>query len=132
MENKQKHLEFIQDLIERMSGNSFLLKRWGVTLVTALIALGTKEKDINTLLISFIPVGVFWILDGFYLYKERLYRSLYEKIRKLTDSEIDFNMNTDEFIGGKNSWIKAIFSTTLIIFYLTLILSMLLVIAFLK
>lgn len=83
MENKQKHLEFIQDLIERMSGNSFLLKRWGATIVTALIALGTKEKDINTLLISFIPIRVFWILDGFYLYKERLYRSLYEKIRKL-------------------------------------------------
>jgi hypothetical protein len=132
MENKHKHLEFIQDLIERMSGNSFLLKRWGVTIVTALIAIGTKEKDLNTLLISFIPVGVFWILDGFYLYKERLCRSLYEKVRNLTESEIDFNMNTYEFVGGKNSWVRAIFSTILIIFYLTLILSMLLVIIFLK
>lgn len=63
MDNKQKHLEFIQDLIERMAGHSFLLKRWSATLVTALLALGTKEKDIDTLLISFIPVSIFWILD---------------------------------------------------------------------
>lgn len=32
MENKQKHLEFIQSIINRMAGHSFLLKGWGVTL----------------------------------------------------------------------------------------------------
>lgn len=132
MENKQKHLEFIQDLIERMSGHSFLLKKWGVTLVAALLTLGSKEKDTDTLFISFIPVAIFWILDGFYLFKERLYRTLYEKVRKLQELEIDYNMNTNEFIGGKNSWIRSIFSKTLIIFYLTLILSMILVLLFLN
>lgn len=132
MENKQKHLEFIQVLIERMSGNSFLLKRWSVTLVTALIAIGTKERDINTLLISFIPVIIFWVLDGFYLFKERLYRSLYEKVRKLMESEIDYDMNPDRFIGNNNSWIMSIFSKTLVIFYFTLIFSMILAIVLVR
>ncbi len=32
MEQKIKHLEFIQAAINRMAGNSFLLKGWTVTL----------------------------------------------------------------------------------------------------
>lgn len=132
MENKSKHLEFIQDSIERMASHSFSLKRWGVTIVTAIITLGITEKNTNILLISVIPIVLFWILDGFYLFKERLYRRLYEKVRKLTENEIDFEMNTRKFIVGRNTWIRSIFSRTLTIFYFTLILSMLSFIAFLK
>ena len=33
MENKIKHLEIIQGVINRMAGNSFALKGWAVTLV---------------------------------------------------------------------------------------------------
>jgi hypothetical protein len=132
MENKNKHLEFIQDSIERMASHSFSLKRWGVTIVTAIVTLGITEKNTNILLISVIPIVLFWILDGFYLFKERLYRRLYEKVRKLTENEIDFEMNTRKFIVGRNTWIRSIFSRTLTIFYFTLILSMLSFIAFLK
>jgi len=126
MENKLKHLDYIQGLIERMSSHSFLLKRWGVTMVTAIIALGIKEKNTNIIFISFVPIIIFWVLDGFYLSKERLYRMLYEKVRKITDSEIDFSLNTAEFVKGRNTWFRTFFSKTLIIFYLTLIISMVL------
>jgi hypothetical protein len=81
MENKLKHLDYIQGLIERMSSHSFLLKRWGVTMVTAIIALGIKEKNTNIIFISFVPIIIFWVLDGFYLSKERLYRMLYAMVR---------------------------------------------------
>jgi hypothetical protein len=126
MENKLKHLDYIQGLIERMSSHSFLLKRWGVTMVTAIIALGIKEKNTNIIFISFVPIIIFWVLDGFYLSKERLYRMLYEKVRKITDSEIDFSLNTAEFVKGRNTWFRTFFSKTLIIFYLTLIISIVL------
>ena len=126
MENKLKHLDYIQGLIDRMSSHSFLLKRWGVTMVTAIIALGIKEKNTNIIFISFVPIIIFWVLDGFYLSKERLYRMLYEKVRKITDSEIDFSLNTAEFVKGRNTWFRTFFSKTLIIFYLTLIISMVL------
>ena len=39
MEQKIKHLEFIQTTINRMAGNSFLLKGWTVTLTGGLLAL---------------------------------------------------------------------------------------------
>ena len=44
-ENKIKHLEMIENIIERMAKNSFQLKTWAVTLVTLVGALGTKEAD---------------------------------------------------------------------------------------
>ena len=39
MENKIKHLEFIQSTITRMNQNSFQIKGWMITLVSALLAL---------------------------------------------------------------------------------------------
>lgn len=43
MENKQKHLEFIQMAINRMASNLFLLKGWTVALIAALFALAAKD-----------------------------------------------------------------------------------------
>ncbi len=37
--SNEKHLEFLQAVITRMAGNSFLIKGWSVTLVAALLAL---------------------------------------------------------------------------------------------
>ena len=39
MENKIKHLEIIQGIINRMAGNSFALKGWAVTLIAGIFAL---------------------------------------------------------------------------------------------
>ena len=38
MENKQKHLEFIQSAVGRMASNLFLLNGWMITLIAALFA----------------------------------------------------------------------------------------------
>jgi hypothetical protein len=45
MENKRKHLEFIQGAINRMAGNLFFLRGWTITLVAALLALFVKGTD---------------------------------------------------------------------------------------
>lgn len=128
MENKRKHLEFIQKLIDRFSNNSFQLKKWTVTIIVGVLAISYRQKFGNQFVISFIPVITFWILDGFYLSKERRYRSLYDFVRKQEESTIDFNLKTDQFEGGKNSWFQAVFSITLLTFYLSVMLSLLLVI----
>jgi len=44
VENKPKHLEFIQGVINRLSTNSFLLKGWSVVLVSALFALSAPDS----------------------------------------------------------------------------------------
>lgn len=64
MENKQKHLEFIQSAVARMSSNLFLLKGWTVTLIAALFALAAKDSNKIYFLISYLPALMFWTLDG--------------------------------------------------------------------
>ena len=44
-ENKRKHLEFIQDVINRMARNSFMLKGWTVLVVGAIIAFIARGGD---------------------------------------------------------------------------------------
>ncbi len=132
MESKHKHLELIQTIIERLSNHSFQLKRWSVIVSAAILSLESKQGTEKAIFISFIPVILFWVLDGFYLFKERLFRSLFNYVRKLPEIDIDFNMDTDNFYGGKNSWISTIFSKTLVIFYISLIISMFLIIFFIN
>ncbi len=82
----------IQAVIARMAGNSFLLKGWSVTLVAALFALAAKDANKNYVNVAFIPVVIFWILDAYYLYEERLFRGVYDRVRRLDESQIDFSM----------------------------------------
>ncbi len=117
MENKQKHLEFIQNVITRMNSNSFLIKGWTITLVSALFALAAKDANVNYVLISYIVIPVFWVLDGFYISRERQYRDLYAVVAVKAESVIDFNMDASCFNRGDRTWLAGIFSQTLIPFY---------------
>lgn len=120
MEPKIKHLEFVQNIITRMNTNSFQIKAWTVTLVSALVALSEKDSDQRFILISLIAIPVFWVLDGFYLSQERKFRDLYNKITSTASDQITFSMNTKSFRRFSNSWFAAIFSRTLLVFYLFL------------
>ncbi len=116
-DKKLKHLEFIQNVITRMNSNSFLIKGWTITLVSALFALAAKDANVNYVLISYIVIPVFWVLDGFYISRERQYRDLYKVAAAKDESVIDFNMDASEFCKGNRTWIAGIFSQTLIPFY---------------
>ncbi len=43
-EEQIKHLEFIQDVITRMNSNSFQIKGWCITILSALCAIYAAEK----------------------------------------------------------------------------------------
>ena len=121
MENKQKHLEFIQGAINRMAGNLFFLRGWTITLITGLFALSAKETSQNYVLIAYFLILIFWILDGYFLSQERLFRALYDHVRTLDEKNIDFSMDTRNFKKDKNCWLQSIFSITLLVFYLSLL-----------
>ena len=122
MENKIKHLELIQGVINRMAGNSFALKGWAVTLIAGIFALASKDADQIYFLVAYIPITVFWGLDSYYLLQERLYRSLYEKVRFLPEDKIDFSMKASakEFKSEKNTFWDCFISPTECWFYLPL------------
>ncbi len=128
MENKIKHLEFIQDTINRMASNLFFLRGWTITLIAALFALFVKDANHDYIFVVYFPVIIFWILDGYFLSQERLFRALYNHVRKLDEKEIDFSMDTNKYKDDeKNSWICSMFSSTLLFFYLPIIAIMLVI-----
>lgn len=63
----------------------------------ALFALSSKDADKNYIVIAFLPVMIFWILDGYFLSRERTFRLLYDKVRSLDEKDIDFSLDISQF-----------------------------------
>jgi len=122
MDKKIKHLEMIQVIITRMANNSFLLKGWGVILTSALFALVAKDANKLFIFLTILPVIAFWILDGYYLRQERLFRKLYDQVRGKDESEIDFSMDTSSVNNQVKGWFLVCLSRTISFFYGTILL----------
>jgi len=114
-----RHLEAIQGVMNRMAQNSFSLKGWSVTLVSALFALAAAKSNPGFVLLAYVPACIFWILDGYFLRQERLFRALYDNVRvKETIEPKDFfSMDTRPFIAVTDSWLRVTLSLTLRIFH---------------
>ena len=122
MDKKPKHLELIQGVINRLSTNSFLLKGWSVVLVSALFALAAPESRPAFVYLAYIPAIVFWGLDGYFLWQERLYRSLYDHVRTQDEADIDFSMDISSYKGDRGrTWGEAVLSRILVAFHGVLI-----------
>ena len=106
MENKIEHLKMVQNTISRMSANSFNLKGWSITLITGLVALHKNSLAIISPLLFLLPLLVFWGLDAYYLYQERLFRRLYDKVRRNEISNFEMNPFCDNTIDKKNSMVS--------------------------
>lgn len=119
MEKKIKHLEMIQAVINRMASNSFALKGWAVSLVAGIFVLAGKNTDKLYFLVAYVPIIVFWWLDAYYLLQERLYRSLYDRVRNNDENNIDFSMiaTSNEFDSKNNCYCRCLFSKTVFGFY---------------
>ena len=127
MEQIHKHMEFIQNVVNRLSHNSFLLKGWSVILVSALFALSVGDSNPAFVLLAYVPAVVFWGLDGYFLWQERLYRALYDRVRAMDEGDIDFSMDISAVKNSVRPWPSATFSTTLIAFHGVLIAAIIIV-----
>ncbi|MBA5715634.1 hypothetical protein DT035_12570 [Bacillus subtilis] len=120
-ERKIRHLEMIQNIINRLASNSFLIKGWTVTIVVGLFAFANfKEMNSQFIIVALIPVLFFWGLDGFFLYQEKLFRKLYVHVINLQVDKVNFSMEIESF-KTKYGWITATKSKTLLPFYLPII-----------
>jgi hypothetical protein len=123
MENKEslkeymiKEIELIQDIIKRMAFNSFMIKGWAITLVVITLLLKNTKYQVW---LAFIPLIVFWFLDAYFLWQERMYRRLYEWVinNRLKTEEYLFDMNAYRFKNEVQSKFRIMFSITLGWFY---------------
>jgi len=111
-----KEIDIIQGIINRIAHDSFLIKGWTITLVVAALLL--KGSNLQVFL-AWIPLLVFWFLDAYFLWQERMYRKLYGWViqnRLETDGYL-FDMNAYRFKKEVQSKLGIMFSTTLGWFY---------------
>lgn len=129
--NKIGHLDIIQNVITRMGNNSFLLKQWSVGIMIAIYAFA-GENSHKAVIVTIIPLLVFWMLDSYYLMLERKFRCLYDDVRKKKEEEIDFDMSFKNIKVNmedlrKYCFFKVLFSKTISTFYIVCILTTLII-----
>lgn len=125
-----EYFKIIQNTINRLARNSFLIKAWTITLIGSVSIL--TFSIINTLIFSVLAgiTVVFWILDSYYLKVEKLYRMLYnDNVEKFNNPNLKgeivlFNMKTDNYLKKSVNILKIMFSKTEGIFYLSLIIGL--------
>lgn len=124
LESKQKHLEFIQNSITRMNTNSFLIKGWTVTIVSAILAIYVIIKDGDFILFGIFPIVIFWFLDTCYLTQERKFRGLYNDVAEVSENPKQikpYDIRPDLYTGGKYSYWNVFWSSTIWTLYLSII-----------
>lgn len=116
--DKIKHIEMVQNIINRMNTNSFQIKSMVITIVAALMAIYATNKNQAFVLVAIVPTLIFWFLDAFYLMQERKFRGLYNNIISQTNEQYQpFEMNINSYKGEKYAFRKTFISTTIIAFY---------------
>jgi hypothetical protein len=113
----EKHIEFVQNIITRMNSNSFMLKGWQILIVSALFALSANDANLNFIYITYLPSIAFWILDGFYLRQERLFRKLYNSIIDPKSKIPKYSMDTSIFNESVETLSRTCFSISVLLFH---------------
>ena len=129
-EKQIKHLEFIQGVITRMGSNSFQMKGWMITIVSALLAIYADNNNLLYPLLGLLPTVIFWGLDAYYLQQERMFRGLYNNVAGISAPAREikpFEMPLDLYKGGKYSYFNVFKSVSILPLYLPVAIILLLI-----
>lgn len=125
IEDKRKHLEMIQNVINRMASNSFLFKGWSITIIAGISAFAAKDSIGTLMIVPIISTILFWAVDAYYLMLERAFRDHYNNVAELDPSEINYSMKVSNT--SFEIWIKTFFRRPVLMLFYGVILVMLIV-----
>jgi hypothetical protein len=112
-----KHLEFVQAVITRLANNSFLMKGWALTVGGLILGFAIDQRSWRIAAAALLPIVAFWGLDAYFLRQERLFRRLYDAVRRSEPQVEPFSMDTRHYAAAVPSWLATAFSGTLLPFY---------------
>ena len=123
-DDKNAYLQMIQEPICRMSTISAIFKGFAASIVAGISMINYSSINILVLILSFIPILSFAVLDVYYLKMERKFRYLFEQVR-LNKHDIDFSLRLTndplEIISAKARTCDCIKSPSIYLFYPILI-----------
>ena len=89
MTDREIYLQSLQGAINRLSGQSFTIKGWALTVFSAFLGLAVSQHSTPIAMVALVPTVLFWTLDGYYLALERRFRQLFENAFRNTSTVID-------------------------------------------
>ena len=122
MNKLHKEIDLIQNIINRMAHNSFLIKGWALSIIGVMLAIIRDSiftpKGLLLLYIILFLTITFWYLDAYFLKIEKQYRKLYNWVisnRAKGNFENLYDLDATRFKVGNN--FKIMLSKTLLTFY---------------
>lgn len=108
-----EHMKMYQGIITRMASNSASCKKWCIPLITAILAFVVKEKLIELVWLTLIPIIIFYFLDVYYLKLENQFRNGFNLCAKKIQNDDFFKDDLFNMLpSGSESefWLKAVTS----------------------
>lgn len=118
-DNKIKHLEMVQNIINRIANHKPQYKGWFITLIIAINVFAISKITDKQLFLVFIVTLCFWIVTSYYLYLERLYIELYKDVRR--GNKEDFDMEISDY-KSTSKFFKGFISLSHLIYYIIMVL----------
>jgi type IV secretory pathway TrbD component len=119
-DNKIKHLEFIQGVIERMAAESARMKRFALISGAVIMSTATATNTWYLAVVGVLIWFVFWAMDAKYLTQERWFRDLYDHVRQ-PETPVDFSISPNAEIKDRNHLSEALVGWSIWPFYSSLI-----------
>lgn len=139
-DHQVKHLEMIQAVVARLGNNAFLIKGWAITVAGVFVGFAVDRDQWELAAASVVPTLLFWILDASFLRNERLFRHLFIRVTKGEEEpffmgatsnsyvmKIKADAKQDESKEDVSSRTKTFWRETLLLFYGTVILMVLVI-----
>jgi len=105
----------ILSIINSISQNNLILKGWTVVSIPVFFVLSESSGHEYFIYLAYLITIILWSLDGYLLFKQRLYMQLYNKVRLTDESSIDYIIVIATL--DRSEFIKSVLSKTLILFY---------------
>lgn len=129
-EDKRKHLDLIQGVINRMASNSFLFKGWSITIIAGISAFAAKDSNTALMVVPIISTLLFWGVDAYYLMLERAFRNIYNTVAKRSVEVIDYSLTPDKQDVSVKAWLEVLLGRPVLIAFYGTVLVMLFILLF--
>lgn len=83
-----KQSEMLQSAIARMANYSLEIKKVGLTVWAAIVGFGFTNRNAALFLLAFVAFLLFGVLDTYYLYLERKFRSNFNRLTRILNGYV--------------------------------------------
>lgn len=128
-DDKRKHLEFVQGVVNRMASNSFLFKGWSITIIAGLSAFAANDSNTAFMVVPIVSTLLFWSVDAYYLMLERAFRNIYNRVAITKPEQIDYSLTPAKEDITVKSWVKVFFGRPILVLFYGTVLVMLIILS---